>query len=73
MLLQWVCNSVDFVSRRSQVDYDPSACAFLLHLQLFGSEEIELLVCGCPEFDMRALESVTVYDEYNKTDTTIRY
>lgn len=73
MLLQWVCYSVDFVTRRSQVDYDPSACAFLLYLQLFCSEEIEMLVCGCPEFDMRALESVTVYEEYNKTDTTIRY
>lgn len=50
-----------------------SSCAFLLHLQLFCSEEIEMLVCGCPEFDMHALENVTVYDKYDKTDTTIRY
>lgn len=32
-----------------------------------------MLVCGCPEFNMQALESVTVYDEYDQTDTTIRY
>lgn len=32
-----------------------------------------MLVCGCPEFNMHALESVTVYDEYDQTDTTIRY
>ena len=50
-----------------------SFCALLLHLQLFCSEEIEMLVCGCPEFDMHALENVTVYDKYDKTDTTIRY
>ena len=48
-------------------------CLFSFTLQLFRPEEIEMLVCGCPEFNMHALESVTVYDEYDQTDTTIRY
>ena len=48
-------------------------CLLSFTLQLFRPEEIEMLVCGCPEFNMHALESVTVYDEYDQTDTTIRY
>jgi len=48
-------------------------CLLSFTLQLFHPEEIEMLVCGCPEFNMHALESVTVYDEYDQADTTIRY
>ena len=48
-------------------------CLLSFTLQLFRPEEIEMLVCGCPELNMHALESVTVYDEYDQTDTTIRY
>ena len=40
--------------------------------QLFHPEEIERLVCGCPEFDVEALKEVTNYDGYRDSDTTIR-
>ena len=40
--------------------------------QLFHPEEIERLVCGCPEFDVEALKEVANYDGYRDSDTTIR-
>lgn len=45
----------------------------LKSVQLFRPEEIETLICGSPEFDIKALETVTIYDGYEKSDTTIRY
>lgn len=47
-------------------------CIHNLMCQLFHPEEIERLVCGCPEFDMKALEEVASYDGYKDSDTTIR-
>ena len=40
--------------------------------QLFHPEEIERLVCGCPEFDIEALKEAANYEGYSETDTTIR-
>jgi ubiquitin-protein ligase E3 A len=31
--------------------------------QLFRPEELELLICGSPEFDFKALEENTQYEE----------
>ncbi|XP_028391449.1 probable E3 ubiquitin-protein ligase HECTD2 [Dendronephthya gigantea] len=42
-------------------------------LILLRPEEIEMLVCGNPDFDMRALSKVTIYDGFSKRDATIRY
>ncbi|RXN01131.1 putative E3 ubiquitin-protein ligase HECTD2 [Acipenser ruthenus] len=42
-------------------------------LMLLRPEEVEILVCGCPELDMHALQKVTQYEGYTKTDPTIRY
>ena len=47
-------------------------CYALLFSQLFRPEEIERLVCGCPEFDIKALEQAANYDGYRNSDTTIR-
>lgn len=41
-------------------------------LMLLRAEEIELLVCGNPVFDMKELRLVTTYDGYSPTDITIR-
>lgn len=35
-------------------------------------EEVEMLVCGNPDFDMKALSKVTTYDGFSKRDVTIR-
>lgn len=40
---------------------------------MLRSEEIEMLVCGSPEFDMEKLKKVTIYDGYTKDDVTIKY
>ena len=40
--------------------------------QMFRAEEIEMLICGCSHLDIVALEAVTVYDGYSKTDITIK-
>jgi len=40
--------------------------------QMFRAEEIEMLVCGCPYLDILALEEVTVYEGYCKSDSTIK-
>ncbi|XP_071946832.1 probable E3 ubiquitin-protein ligase HECTD2 [Antedon mediterranea] len=42
-------------------------------LIMLRSEEVEMLVCGNPNLDLDALERVTTYDGYVKTDPTIRY
>ena len=31
-----------------------------------------MLICGCPEMDMKVLQSVTVYEGYGKTDMTVK-
>jgi E3 ubiquitin-protein ligase HECTD2 len=41
-------------------------------LQLFSPEEVELLVCGTPLVDLAALEDVTMYDGYSKSDASVR-
>ncbi len=41
-------------------------------LQLLRPEEIELLVCGSPKFDMEELREVTTYDGFKPQDKTIR-
>ncbi|MGH0117321.1 UNVERIFIED_CONTAM: hypothetical protein FKN15_013844 [Acipenser sinensis] len=41
-------------------------------LMLLRPEEVEILVCGCPELDMHALQKVTQYERYTKTDPIIR-
>lgn len=41
-------------------------------LLLFCPEEVEMLVCGSPTIDMRALEGVTLYDGYTTSESTIR-
>lgn len=35
-------------------------------------EEIESLICGCPEVDMMALQTTTQYEGYSETDITIK-
>ena len=35
-------------------------------------EEVEMLVCGNPNLDFEALERVTVYDGYKKSDAPVR-
>ena len=42
------------------------------YFQLLRPEEVEMLVCGNPDFDFTALQQVTIYDGYNKHDVTIR-
>ncbi|XP_065882885.1 probable E3 ubiquitin-protein ligase HECTD2 isoform X2 [Dysidea avara] len=42
-------------------------------LTMFRAEEIEMLVCGCPYLDILALEEVTVYEGYCKSDSTIKH
>ncbi|XP_058882407.1 probable E3 ubiquitin-protein ligase HECTD2 isoform X3 [Acipenser ruthenus] len=42
-------------------------------LMLLRPEEVEILVCGCPELDMHTLQKVAQYEGYTKTDPTIRY
>lgn len=34
-------------------------------------EEVEMLVCGSPSLDMKALRKVTVYDGYSADDEPI--
>jgi len=41
-------------------------------LLLFRPEEIDMLVCGSPDFDMTELEKVTTYDGYTHNDKTIK-
>ena len=42
-------------------------------LELFRSEELELLICGSPELDFEALERSTQYDDgYTKDSQTIQ-
>ena len=41
--------------------------------QMLRPEEVEMLVCGNPDFDMDALKKVTVYDGYSSRDATIRW
>ena len=36
-------------------------------------EEVEMLVCGNPDFDMRALCTVTTYDGFSRKDITIKW
>ena len=40
---------------------------------MFRAEEVEMLICGCPHLDIDALEAVTVYEGFCKTDITIKY
>jgi len=43
-------------------------------LELFHSEELELLVCGSPHFDFEALQKGTIYDDgFTSAHPTIRY
>ena len=42
-------------------------------LIMLRPEEVEMLVCGNPDFDMKALCKVTTYDGFSKRDVTIRY
>jgi len=39
--------------------------------QLLCPEELEALICGFPEFDVENLQSITKYDGYESSDTTI--
>ncbi|MBN3302772.1 HECD2 ligase, partial [Amia calva] len=41
-------------------------------LMLLRPEEVEILVCGSPDLDLNALQRVTQYEGYSKTDPTIR-
>ncbi|XP_065071467.1 probable E3 ubiquitin-protein ligase HECTD2 [Rhopilema esculentum] len=41
-------------------------------LILLRPEEVEMLVCGNPHFDIEALQKVTVYDGFSKNDAIIR-
>ena len=41
-------------------------------LIMLRPEEVEMLVCGSPNFDLDALERVTNYDGYKKSDPTVR-
>jgi len=40
---------------------------------MLRSEEVELLVCGNPSFDIDELSRVVIYDGYTADDDTIRY
>ncbi|XP_015194984.1 probable E3 ubiquitin-protein ligase HECTD2 [Lepisosteus oculatus] len=42
-------------------------------LMLLRPEEVEMLVCGSPDLDMSALQKVTQYEGYSKSDPTIRF
>src|SRR5688572_22675756 len=50
-----LCLSQAFESGFHQVCGGPT-------LKLFRAEELELLICGSPEFDFHALEAVTEYE-----------
>ena len=39
---------------------------------MLRAEEVELLVCGNPVFDIKELQRVTVYDGYQADDETVR-
>ncbi|XP_014666316.1 PREDICTED: probable E3 ubiquitin-protein ligase HECTD2 isoform X2 [Priapulus caudatus] len=41
-------------------------------LIMLRSDEIEVLVCGSPEFDMEKLKQVAICDGYTKADVTIK-
>eukprot|EP00794_Sanderia_malayensis_P005513 gene5513-6198_t len=41
-------------------------------LILLRPEEVEMLVCGNPDFDISALQQVTIYDGYTKHDPVVR-
>ena len=49
-----------------------SVCASNALIMLLP-EEVEMLVCGNPDFDMKALCKVTTYDGFSKRDVTVRY
>uniref|UniRef100_A0A914V3A1 HECT-type E3 ubiquitin transferase n=1 Tax=Plectus sambesii TaxID=2011161 RepID=A0A914V3A1_9BILA len=49
-----------------------SVCSSNL-LLLLRPEEIELLVCGSPHFDLSELRNVTVYDGFKPSDPTVRH
>ena len=43
-------------------------------LQLFQPEELEQLICGCPDMDFLALEDNAVYEDgYERDDATVRH
>jgi hypothetical protein len=41
-------------------------------LELFGPEELAMLVCGTPELNFHDLERVTEYEGYTRTDEVIK-
>lgn len=63
-----VCNSAALKVTKSKVEMTLDyTCQ-----QLFRPEEIETLVCGCPELDLEQLEKITEYEGYTKNDENIR-
>ena len=72
LYVDWLLNEA--MSRQFKAFYlgFHSVCSTNL-LLLLRPEEIELLVCGCPNLDMEELRKVTVYDGFQSMDKTIRY
>ena len=40
---------------------------------MLRSEEVEMLVCGCPTLDLYELKKVTEYDGFTADDINIKY
>ena len=47
--------------------------SFTFDIQLLRPEEVETLVIGNPDFNIKDLEKITKYDGFKRTDATIRY
>ena len=59
-------------SKNVFVIIDIESFTFFFFHQMLRPEEVEMLVCGNPDFDMKALCKVTTYDGFSKRDVTIR-
>lgn len=59
-------------SRRDRFPFNATGFTSSPHWQLLRPEEIELLVCGCPNLDLEELRKVAVYDGFKSQDKTIR-
>eukprot|EP00123_Amoebidium_parasiticum_P011940 comp21004_c0_seq1/m.28191 comp21004_c0_seq1/g.28191 ORF comp21004_c0_seq1/g.28191 comp21004_c0_seq1/m.28191 type:complete len:730 (-) comp21004_c0_seq1:291-2480(-) len=73
LYVDWVLNkSVEEQFRAFKRGFDNVASSNAL--KLFRPEEVELLVCGSPDLDFRALQQSTVYDGgYTKDTPVIQY
>lgn len=74
-----VCASNALIVRINICDFMPIVMKFKLYLsflnfyQMLRPEDVEMLVCGNPEINMKELRKVTIYDGYSKHDQIIRF